>query len=63
MEFKNLKFNADIPDATFVYQPPAGAQIADITEMFENQVRARQGAAAAPESAPSRSAPSVPKGE
>jgi outer membrane lipoprotein-sorting protein len=65
MEFKNLKFNADIPDATFVYQPPAGAQIADITEMFENQVRARQGesAPAAPESAPSRSAPAVPKGE
>ena len=54
MEFKNLKFNPDIPDSTFVYQPPAGAQVTDMTPMIEMQYRAREGASApaAPESAP-----------
>ena len=42
MEFKNLKFNAEIPDSTFVYKPAADAPITDITSMFEAQVRARQ---------------------
>ena len=37
MEFKNLKFNQDVPDSTFVYQPPAGAQILDLTSMTEQQ--------------------------
>jgi outer membrane lipoprotein-sorting protein len=48
MEFKNLKFNAEIPDSTFVYQPAADAQVTDITAMFEMQVRARQGDSAPP---------------
>jgi outer membrane lipoprotein-sorting protein len=65
MEFKNLKFNTDIPDATFVYEPATNAAVRDITAMFEMQVRARQGnsAPAAPEPGPSRSAPPVPKAE
>jgi outer membrane lipoprotein-sorting protein len=60
MEFKNLKFNADIPDATFVYRPPAGADVKDMTEMFEMQVRATWGtnAPSAPEPVPS-----APKGK
>jgi outer membrane lipoprotein-sorting protein len=54
MEFRNLKFNGEIPDSTFVYQPAADAHVTDITSMFEAQVRARHGesAPAAPESAP-----------
>jgi outer membrane lipoprotein-sorting protein len=31
MEFKNLKFNQDVPDTKFVYQPPADAHVIDIT--------------------------------
>lgn len=31
MEFKNLKFNQSVPDAKFVYQPPADAHVIDIT--------------------------------
>ena len=62
MEFKNVKFNPDIPDATFVYQPPADAKVTDMTPMVEMQMRARQGATtpAAPESTPPP-APPVPK--
>ncbi len=54
MEFKNLKFNVDIPDSTFVYRPPADAQVTDMTPMVEMQMRARQGASApaGPGSAP-----------
>src|SRR5258708_32367144 len=63
MEFKNLKFNADIPDSTFVYQPVADAHVTDITAMFEMQVRARLGdsGSGATDSAPAPSAPPVPK--
>jgi outer membrane lipoprotein-sorting protein len=62
MEFKNLKFNVDIPDATFIYRPPADAKVTDMTPMVEMQMRARQGAGtpAAPESVPPP-APPVPK--
>lgn len=41
MEFKNMKFNQDVPDSTFVYRPPAGAQVMDMTPMVEMQMRAR----------------------
>jgi outer membrane lipoprotein-sorting protein len=34
MEFKNLKFNQAVPDSTFVYQPPAGAQVVDLAQMM-----------------------------
>jgi outer membrane lipoprotein-sorting protein len=63
MEFKNLKFNVDIPDSTFVYQAPTNAVVTDMTPMVEMQMRARQGAGtpAAPESAPPPPAPPVPK--
>jgi outer membrane lipoprotein-sorting protein len=57
MDFKNLKFNADIPDATFMYQPATNATVRDITAMFEMQVRARLGGSAPAESAPSGAAP------
>lgn len=65
MEFKNLKLDADIPDSTFAYQPPAGAQVTDITAMFEMRMRASQGGStpAAPEAAPTPSAPAVPKAQ
>ena len=42
MEFKNLKFNPDLPASTFVYQPPADAHVTDMTAMFEMQMRARE---------------------
>jgi outer membrane lipoprotein-sorting protein len=63
MEFKNLKFNADIPDSKFVYQPPADAHVNDVTAMFEMRMHARDadGEPATSESAPSRSAPAAPK--
>ena len=34
MEFKNLKFNQNVPDSTFVYNPPPGAQVVDIGQMM-----------------------------
>ena len=37
MEFKNLKFNQDVADATFVYHPPPGAQVVDIGQMMSQQ--------------------------
>lgn len=58
MEFKNVKFNVDMPDSTFIYRPPAGADVKDMTEMFETQVRAAWGTNAPSASEP---APSVPK--
>ena len=33
-EFKNVKFNADVPDSTFVYRPPADAQVMDMTPIL-----------------------------
>lgn len=54
MEFKNMKFNQDVPDSTFVYHPPAGAQIMDMTPMVEMQLRARN---KAPTPAPTPPAP------
>jgi outer membrane lipoprotein-sorting protein len=32
LEFTNLKFNQDVPDETFVYQPPAGVPVVDMTQ-------------------------------
>jgi outer membrane lipoprotein-sorting protein len=40
MQFKNLKLNVDLPDSTFVYKPPAGEEVSDMTKMFEMQVLA-----------------------
>jgi len=39
MEFKNVKFNLDVPDSTFVYRPPADAQVMDMTPMLEMQLQ------------------------
>jgi outer membrane lipoprotein-sorting protein len=50
-EFKNLKFDGDIPDSTFVYQPPADAQVMDMTPMVEMQLRGRAGAQMPPPAA------------
>lgn len=41
MEFKNLKFNEDVPDSTFAYQPPANVQVMDMTPMLEMQMRSQ----------------------
>jgi hypothetical protein len=38
MAMKNLKFNVDIPDATFEYTPPAGVQIMDMTEQMQEML-------------------------
>ena len=63
MEFKNVKFNVEIPDSTFVYQAPTNAVVTDMTPMIEMQMRAREGASApaAPNSAPPPPAPPAPK--
>lgn len=50
MEFRNLKLNLDVPDSTFIYQPPADAQVMDTTPMMEMQLRAREGESAPPAS-------------
>ena len=39
MEFKNVKFNVDVPDATFAYRPPADAQVMDMTPKLEMQLQ------------------------
>ena len=44
MEFKNVKFNPDIPDSTFVYRPPTNAVVADLTQSIMTQLRAQEGA-------------------
>ncbi len=54
MEFKNLKLNLDVPESTFVYRPPADAQVVDTTPMMEMQLRARERESAPP-------APAAPK--
>jgi hypothetical protein len=38
MEFKNLKFNQDVPDDKFIFKPPAGTQVVDITPMATARV-------------------------
>jgi outer membrane lipoprotein-sorting protein len=38
MESKNLKFNLDVPDSMFVYQPPPGAKVLDTTPTSGTQV-------------------------
>jgi hypothetical protein len=48
MEFKNLKLNLDVPESTFVYRPPADAQVVDTTPMMEMQLRARERESAPP---------------
>ncbi len=60
MEFKNLKFNTDIPDSTFVYRPPTNAVTTDLTQSILAQMR-QQGISApgAPGAAPPPP-PSVP---
>jgi len=37
MEFKNLKFNQDVPDLTFVYHPPPGAQVVDVAAIMSQR--------------------------
>lgn len=37
MEFKNLKFNQDVADSTFVYHPPPDAQVVDIGQMMSQR--------------------------
>lgn len=64
MEFKNLKFNGEVPDSTFVYQPPADAQVMDMTPMVEMQMRGKTGAQTPPPSAAkplTASPPTAPK--
>jgi hypothetical protein len=48
MEFKNLKFNQDVPDSKFVYQPPAGAQVVDMTPLVGAQISGQDGSGAPP---------------
>ena len=57
MEFKNLKFNEDVPDSTFVYAPPADAQVMDMTPMLEMQMRSQS---KTPTSPPASAPPSTP---
>jgi outer membrane lipoprotein-sorting protein len=52
MEFKNLKLNLDVPEATFVYKPPADAQVMDTTPMAGMQLRAREGEGNTPPASP-----------
>jgi outer membrane lipoprotein-sorting protein len=59
MEFKNLKFNDEVPDSTFAYQPPANAQVTDMTPMVEMQMRGKTTAQTPPPSA-SKPAPASP---
>jgi outer membrane lipoprotein-sorting protein len=65
MEFKNLKFNDKVPDSTFVYQPPANAQVTDMTPMVEMQMRARTSAQTTPPptAKPSPATPAAPPKE
>jgi outer membrane lipoprotein-sorting protein len=39
MEFRNVKFNVDVPDTTFAYKPPSDAAVMDMTPMLEMQIR------------------------
>jgi outer membrane lipoprotein-sorting protein len=62
MEFKNLKFNQDVPDAMFVYHPPADAQVMDLTSTggVRMKLQPRSESRAAPESAPEPQSPTRP---
>ncbi|HTS18711.1 MAG TPA: hypothetical protein VMP11_14145 [Verrucomicrobiae bacterium] len=58
MEFKNIKFNPDVPDSTFVYQPPANAQVMDLTQMIQQRAATPPaGEAPPPTAAPPPPAP------
>jgi outer membrane lipoprotein-sorting protein len=61
MEFKNLKLNLDVPDATFVYRPPADAQVTDTTPMMEMQLRAHEGESTPGMPGSTPPAPSAPR--
>jgi hypothetical protein len=63
MEFKNLKFNEDVPDSTFVYRPPADAQVMDMTPMLEMQMRAQDKTPTPPPASAPRSIPTTPAAE
>ncbi len=52
MEFKNLKFNQDVADSKFVYQPPPGAQVMDLTQMMSQRAQPQGGEVPAPGSPP-----------
>jgi hypothetical protein len=61
MEFKNVRFNAEVPDSTFLYWPPTGAQVMDMTPMLEMQLQAGRSAGPAPRPAePPPAAPAPP---
>jgi len=67
MDFKNVKFNMDVPDSTFIYQPPAGASVMDMTPMVEMQMGGAKSSTNAPPSsmvtppaAPLKQKPSTP---
>ena len=61
MEFKNVKFNVDVPDSTFVYRPPPSAQVMDMTPVIEMQLGANTQAEPARPAEP-RPAPSPAPG-
>lgn len=52
MEFKNLKFNQEVADSTFVYHPPPDAQVVDMTQMMLQRSQPPGGNTAAPVSPP-----------
>jgi outer membrane lipoprotein-sorting protein len=52
MEFKNLKFNQDVADSTFVYHPPPDAQVVDITQMMTQRAQPPGGEVPAPSPQP-----------
>ncbi|HVM62433.1 MAG TPA: hypothetical protein VMV72_16355 [Verrucomicrobiae bacterium] len=53
MEFKNVKFNPDVPDSTFVYQPPPDAQVTDMAQIMQPRSGPPPGREAPPPTAPS----------
>jgi outer membrane lipoprotein-sorting protein len=60
MEFKNLKFNPDVPDSTFVYRPPTNAPVMDMTPMVEMQLRAQSATTPSPRAPAPVAKPSTP---
>jgi outer membrane lipoprotein-sorting protein len=52
MEFKNLKFNQDVADSTFVYHPPPDAQVVDITQMMQQRSQPPAGDGPVPSAPP-----------
>jgi outer membrane lipoprotein-sorting protein len=63
MEFKNLKFNQDVPDSTFVYQPPAGAQVVDMTPVVGAQINGQEENAAPVPQNTAPPSPAAPAGK